>query len=292
MDRTIIPLVGQAGDKHWIYRLGEEGLTVRETVIDTGFGGEAVEILHLSDFHVSFGEERRQNLANALVFGKDSDFIVATGDMLDGIHEDLLAYYRETFAPYPHSLFCLGNHEWAGVGEGFPPTADERTEALQAYWPHDVYYASRLVKDRVLLIQMDNSQAKFWDSQVPLFAADLALAREKGYTVLVFYHVPLNTANPDETAVPELVGYDGVEHLYNFCDWYKRGTPDNAEGKILDLIMHNADVIRGTFCGHFHADIYTEFAAKTASGEDARIPQYIGHAGCYDYGYVHKVTVK
>ncbi len=293
MDIEKIPLVGREGENHWIYQLGADGLIVRETFIDTGYVGESIEIIHLTDAHINFAvPQRTKNFEAGMRFGENSDCIVATGDMLDGINADWMTYFRDMLAQYPHSMACIGNHEWAGRGEGFSQDIDERCASLQTYWPHNIYYASRVIKNRVMLIQLDNSQEKFWDMQVPMLETDIALARQKGYTVLVFYHMPLNSANPAESAIKELLPYDNEWHNYNFRDGSLRGTPHDATGKVYALITHNADIIKGAFCGHYHADIYTEIVAKTVDGKETVIPQFIGHAGCYDNGHVHRITVK
>lgn len=42
-----------------------------------------------------------------------------------------------------------------------------------------------------------------------------------------------------------------------------------------NIITNNADIIKAAFCGHEHADFYTEIKAKTAGGSAAIIPQYV-----------------
>lgn len=67
---------------------------------------------------------------------------------------------------------------------------------------------------------------------------------------------------------------------------------DAATEQIYDLIRNNADVIKGTFCGHQHFDYYTEIVAKTADGKDTIIPQYIMCAAYRHNGHLMKITVK
>ncbi len=285
-------LVGKAGDKNWIYRLGEDGLTVRETVIDSGKSGEPVEIVHLTDAHIGWNYARII-WKTCLRYAAQYDYTVATGDIIEATHPDLMKFFQESLADYPRVMASLGNHEWAGTIDGMPTDRNKRYPILQEYWPNDVYYSSTVVKNKVMLIQMDNSQGKFWDSQVPLFQADIKTARQKGYTVLVFYHIPLRTENPDEKRVEPILAKDpNAITPYNFYDYQLRGDTTTATGKIHDLITANADVIRGTFCGHFHEDFYTEMPATTPDGTATVIPQYIGFAGNGDMGHVLKITVK
>ena len=58
------------------------------------------------------------------------------------------------------------------------------------------------------------------------------------------------------------------------------------------MIANNADVIKGIFAGHYHSDYMTKIAAKTPSGEDTFIPQYVLTGNPYDGGHVLKITVK
>ncbi len=287
-----ITLVGNKDEKNWIYRFGEGGLTVRETVLNSGRGGDAVEIVHITDAHIAFNITERLNWKACLRYAADYDYTVATGDLIEGLHTDLTKFLKNSLDQNPNTMLVLGNHEWNPT-KGTPEEMDERYALLQEYWPNDVVYSSAVVKNKVMLIQLDNSQSKFWDSQIPKLQADLKTAREKGYTVLLFYHVPLRTENPEEGQVKALLPNNPkVINTYNFCSSQLRGTENDATGQVYDIITNNADVIKGAFCGHFHEDIYTEIVAKTADGTDAVIPQYINHAARYDNGHVLKITVK
>ncbi len=288
-------LVGEEGKNNWIYRLGEDGITVHEAVIDAGLGGEPLEIVQLTDAHLGWNYVARQRYQKLLRYGGQYDYIVATGDMIESTWRDLLAFFQTSLSPYPKVMACLGNHELVGKSEtvGISDDFTERCAVIQEYWPNDVLYSSDVLDNRVMLIQLDNSQNKFHDSQVEKFKKDLSKAREKGYAVLVFYHIPLRTENKQDRAVEALLPKDPeVNNTYNFYTSQLRGGSASATGKIHDLIINNGDVIKGTFCGHFHESIYTEFAAKTPDGQDVFIPQYIGHAANLDGGHVRKITIK
>ena len=71
-------------------------------------------------------------------------------------------------------------------------------EKLQKAWDHDIYYSSEVLGNKLMLIQMDNSEHTFRPCQKEPMQRDLKQARENGYTVLLFVHVPLCTRNPDE----------------------------------------------------------------------------------------------
>lgn len=285
-------LVGKEGEKNMIYQLGENGLVVRETVIDSGRGGEAVEIVQITDAHVAFGMTERLNWQTCLRYAAKFDYTVATGDLIEGLHTDLTKWLKDSLSENPNTMLVLGNHEWNPT-KGTPEEMSDRYALLQEYWPNDVVYSSVVVKNKVMLIQLDNSQKTFHAEQIPKLQADLKTAREKGYAVLLFYHIPLRTQNPDEKAVKALLPSDPkIINSYNFRSGQLRGSEEDATGQVYDIITNNADVIKGAFCGHLHEDIYTEIVAKTPDGQDTVIPQHINHAGRYGTGHVLKITVK
>lgn len=285
-------LIGEEGKNNVIYQFGENGLIVRETTIDSGRGGDPVEIVHITDAHVAFEITRRLNWQTCLRYAAGFDYTVATGDLIDGLHTDLTKWFKDSLVNNPNTMLTLGNHEWNPT-KGTPEQMSDRYALLQEYWPNNVVYSSVVVKNKVMLIQLDNSQNEFCTEQIAKLQADLTIARDKGYTVLLFYHVPLCTKNPAETGVKALLPFDPTQiHKYNFSRGHLCGTADDATGQVYDIITNNADVIKGAFCGHLHEDIYTEIVAKTPDGKDAVIPQYINHAARYDNGHVLKITVK
>ena len=179
------------------------------------------------------------------------------------------------------------------LGSGVPDVKVQVLSGiLQENWAHDIYYYSKVLDERVMLIQMDDGAAsKFWDVQIEPLKKDLELAREKGYTVLLFFHIPLCTGNPEDTEVYAIRGNDG--NVYDFYNNYigKAGT-DGASKQVYDIITSNGDIIKGIFTGHKHGDYYTEILAKTASGEDTVIPQYVLTGTPYDKGHALRITVK
>jgi hypothetical protein len=143
-----------------------------------------------------------------------------------------------------------------------------------------------------MLIQMDNGSMRFWDNQVEPFKADIELAREKGYTILLFYHVPICTNNPNETDVYPIRRNDTFNWNFSTNAEIGYAGTTGATAEICDLIANNADVIKGIFAGHYHSDYKTEIYAKTPDGEHAIIPQYVLTGNPYDGGHAMKITVK
>ena len=69
-----------------------------------------------------------------------------------------------------------------------------------------------------------------------------------------------------------------------------------ATGKDLDtrvykLIVDNADIVRGLFCGDWHNYVYTEVKGTDDEGNVKMIPQYVSTANAYG-GCAVKITIK
>ena len=305
------------------YQLGAGGVSVREVVIETGDeNAEPLEIFQITDLHFNYCNDEdfeeanpsimatyngRKWLANgssvpnavrALEYASQGDAIVITGDVLDYMSRGAMELAQKyIWDPYPEAMVTLGNHEMTRRCQDNPVTPDPTTlesryDILQENWAHDVYYESRVLDDRLMLIQMDNGSMRFWDNQVEPFKADIELAREKGYTILLFYHVPICTNNPNETDVYPIRRNDTFNWNFSTNAEIGYAGTTGATAEICDLIANNADVIKGIFAGHYHSDYKTEIYAKTPDGEHAIIPQYVLTGNPYDGGHAMKITVK
>lgn len=321
LSQTKTPLEGAPASYDAFYKLAN-GLSVREVTIHSGSRDTTpVEIVQMSDFHFNFcnakdfeennpstmstyyNRDLKRNGASlpmalkCLEYGSMFDQAVITGDVIDYISNgNLELMKRYVWDAHPGILATLGNHDPVRV-MGLPtdvpdPTSlQSRYELLQKTWAHDVYYTSKVVKNKVMVIQMDNSQRGFWDLQVAKLQADIATARSRGYTVLLFMHLPLSTGNSADTAVSSFHVNDPSGATFDF---YTKGIGYNAggaTGQVYDLITNNADVIRGVFTGDMHSDFYTEIVAKTADGTQTTIPQYVLTGAFYDDGAVMHITV-
>ncbi len=308
---------------HWNYSM-KKGVKVREVVIDTGKGGDPIDIIQLTDIHINYCNEEdlkdpvlkstydnrkwlknfqvQSNLERCLAFAEDADQLVITGDLYDYLSMGAIEKAQEyVFDPYPNVLATLGNHESVRQMQGTVPentTLEERMEILEETWCHDIYYESRVLGEKVMLIAMDNASAggigAFHDSQVPLLEADLALARENGYAVLLFYHIPISTGNPADTEVyadyvGDITATQRNFYSYSACIGINSS---GASGRIYNMIVSNADIIKGAFCGHHHSDFYTEIVGSGADGSLLTIPQYSVTGVSYGNGQVMKITVK
>lgn len=313
-----------------IFKPQDHDVLLRHFALDLGLGGETVTILQISDLHFNYLNEQdlaeknptllatvinRKWLANAesvqrceelfrFVSEFPHDQLMVTGDCLDYLsHGAIELTHKYLWEPYPDALITTGNHEYYQVMFNHPRetevpivpetlTIEERIAMLEAAWKHDLYYTSRVLKDKVMVIQLDNGRKSFPDRVVEPLKADLTLAREKGYAVLLFFHIPLCTGNPSETQV--MCHYYGDRGNATPKDFYRNsqgifvGGPqedsDNATANVLDLIRNHGDVIRGLFNGHKHGDYYTEFVAATPDGKTVYIPQYTLTASAYPPG--------
>ena len=178
---------------------------------------------------------------------------------------------------------------------GDPTSYASRRQLLDNFWPHDITYVSRVLKNKVMAIVMDNGASRFWESQVAPFKADIQKARDNGLIVLVFVHEPLCTRNPKEADWPPIRRND--PYNYNYKDRFAgRPQSDAHTLAVYDTLVSNADIVKAVFCGHMHSDYYTEIIAtyKDADGKtvDTVIPQYVHTGSIYDgTGHVFRITV-
>ena len=303
-----------------------DGIKVREVEIYTESGKRPIEIIQLSDIHFNYinpkdKEENNElviasyndpvlwlkdgassvNLQRCLDYAKDADQIVITGDLMSYLsYGNLELVKKYVFDPHPDVIAGLGNHDplrsWrATVDER--DTLDERLKLIEENWIHDIYYFSKVLDDRVMLIYLDNGlkseyavPESFWQCQLEPLKNDLSKARENGYTVLLFYHIPISTGNPTNTETYAIGSNTKPVNLYNgnLIGSHSKG----VSRYIYELIVNNGDIIKAAFCGHMHADYCTEITARGRDGKEYVIPQYVLTALPYGKGHAIKITVK
>lgn len=320
----IVDITGSSSDiKNWIYMDQKTKIMIREANFDSGLGGEPVTIAQITDLHFNYcnAQDFRENnpsvmstyehrewlrggvsvpkAVKCLEMAATSDQIVITGDVLDYIswgNIDLMK--KNIWNKYPEALVCLGNHESIRVCQGEvedPTTLESRLEIVQEHWLHDIYYTSKIISEKVMVIQLDNGadssySGRFWECQIEPLKRDLDLARQKGYVVLLFYHIPIATNNTEQGVVSPIRKNAGGD-VY-FANYGTSHNADNSSAEVYNLIINNADVIKGTFCGHLHSDYYTEIIGKNSDGTDAIIPQYVLTGVPYEEGHLMWITVK
>ena len=302
---------------------------VRDVTIPAGIGTEA-HIGLLSDVHINYCndrdfeeadpvimstyENRKWNanaesvpkLQRAFEFLDDMDQIVLCGDTLDYIsHGTMELMQKEVWDKHPDVLAVVGGHELHRRMQGKVPdplTDEERLAIIEQFWKHDIYYAAKLIKDKVLTIAMLDHEAHFNENQLRKLQADLENARQNGYVVLIFVHEPFATHNPlDREFRAEDTMHLGDPSGYprDFCDGAARGTCmvgsdecDEITREVYELITHSADVVKAVIAGHFHSDIHLEIMAHTPDGTATAIPQYISTALAYGAGHMMRICIR
>ena len=328
-EREINTIVGTPDNKNgWIYRAGYTGPRVRDVEIDSLRSNEPpVTVVQLSDFHLNrinekdFEEqnptlmstyEHRQSFRdgasvgialNALAYANAvGDQTVITGDVLDYLAHGTIELMNEfVWGRYPNVIVSAGDHDWRQQVEGVVPESlseKERKIWLEKVWEshHGLYYTSRIIKNKVMVIQIENGKGHFWDCQIEPLISDLALARENYYTILIFVHNPLWTNNPETECVEPLTPVKDKSSLNLYsCPGLiglnsKKGS---ATETIYNLIVNNADIIKGVFAGHKHCDLSADIIAYTPDGVKTTIPQYVMTTNTVDpFGAAIKITVK
>lgn len=309
----------------------ESGLKTREFHIKAGNTGHSVSVIQLTDLHIGYCNDEDlknptlestdanrfwpsltkvlSNLDSALNYAdsQNADQIVVTGDALDYLSQGGLILLRNLiWNRYPGKvLITPGNHELVQKMQGTVAeslTPEERYSLLRDNWGHDPIYTSRILRDRVMVIQMDNglndrdevaqphSGNLFHPEQVERLRADLELAKKNRYVVLLFFHTPIGTGNPDDKVVSAAYTPDSSVHpTQNLYENVAAGTDHDskASAAIWNLICENSDNIAAVFAGHVHADYYSEIVGKTRS-----IPQLLLTGLSYESGHALKITVE
>ncbi len=322
--KIVRDVVGSPSDrKTYIYEL-ENGVMARDAVIEAGIGKE-IKIGACADLHFNLCNEKdmEENLpcvmstleyrkwnangassANAerslATLAQDSTEIVVLGDTLDYLsHGCMELMQKYVWDKYPDALVPLGGHDITRVMQGKipdPSTLESRYEILEKFWKHDIFYASKLVEDKVICVALDNGRGRFYDDQFTKLSEDIEKARKNGYIILLFFHEPICTKNPAEACVAiedVIMKGDPSGFPVDFCHTRVGGdSADEATRKVHDLITSSADVIKGVFAGHIHNEMYLEIIAKTQDGEDTVIPQYVVTANAYGAGHILNIIVK
>jgi hypothetical protein len=292
--KTTLTMTGEMTDTTaQLYRLGdaETGLTVWETTLDLGLGEDALEIVQFNDTHLNTSVPKTFANWNACInYAQDNaDYFVLNGDIVEMFNTNLLGFVRDQLSIYDNCMTVLGSHEW------YPKTGSaEDYAAIQPYWKNDVHYSSAVLNERVMLIQMDNSQAKFTAAQHEWLTQELAKAKQNGYAVLLFVHEPIgNNLTPGEGAIekPFYCMDDTIYSAVGGVMWSNRAMSihkgDASTVAVCQLIADNADIIKGVFAGHLHSDFHT-----TIYGTNGTIPQYVNAAAKFDTGNVLKINLK
>ena len=306
----------------------ENGVYIRDVLINAGIGCEVL-IGNISDIHINYcnaedfkesdpvvlstceyrrwcaGASSVMKLRRSLEFLDDADQIVINGDTLDYLSKGVLELMDlEIWDKIPGVIATVGGHERAKQMQGKvreTSTIEDHMKELEKYWRHDIYYYSKLIKNKVLVVGLCDDRAIITKGTLEKLRADIELSRKNGYIMLLFAHEPIKTNNPahaNYTTDMVLTEGDTSGFPYDFCSGNIKGsrllgweTCDATSKEAYELIVNSADVIKGFFGAHFHNDMHMDILAK-ANGEDAVIPQYITTATAYGEGHLMRILVK
>ncbi len=301
----------------------EKIMFLRYATITANKQGDAVNIMFVTDMHLNrINEEDRKNptvvdthlrrdwcrdeeslpaAQNLIPFYNLFDAVAITGDNMDYLTYGGIELLKENIfdvikKPY---LVTLGGHDLTRVMLGKIPDEDTASirPILQSVWPHDIDYHSIVIKDRIMMIGLNNGAGCYLEGHKEKLAADIEKARKENLTILIFQHEPLATLNPEE---PEVFGVHprerdkSIKNDYGIgSDFYYNKAPASKE--VYKIITENADVIKGVFCGHEHIDLTNHIKAsymKNGIKTDAVIPQYLLKCNPYGGGYFFSLTVE
>ena len=312
----------------WIYQK-EDGMFVRKAVFQSKkTNTNPVKILNFADVHLNYtNEEDLKNeevnytkqcrswnadgvsvkaLEKAMKYGEKFDRIVITGDVMDYLtcgSMELMDQY--IWKKDPNTIVALGGHELTRqmqTGRPNMTTLEERQTVVEKFWRHDMYYFSEVLGDKVMIIQLDNSCHRYWDSQIEKLANDIFFARKHNFIILIFQHEGISTGKPEDAknvfAIRESDGAGNNINFYNNHVVGHIGESDKATREVYKLLTENADVIKGFFCGHYHSAYYTvvkgSYLDRDGERQEVLIPQYAVEGLIYDdyVGHVMEITVE
>lgn len=324
--QPIVPFVGTPEDPtHFIGVFAESGVHVRTQHIDSKKGGEPIEICMIADVHFNYCDEVdegneelmgtkqcRKWLANASsvpaiekameVAGFFDQTIVA-GDTLDYLsHGAMELTKKHIWGVDPEALICLGGHDVTRqmqTGKPDQTSLESRRAILEKEWAHDIYYVSRVLGDKVMVVVLDNGAMGYQECQAEKLAADLERARRENLIILVFQHEQISTRKEEDCTLKAVKVYDGDNR--DFCRKALGGCEYRVQNEVTDRVYHmivdNADIVRGVFCGHMHSAYYCEIAGTYLDEQGVRqekaIPQVVLEANPYDgnAGHILLITV-
>ncbi|MBQ8814418.1 MAG: metallophosphoesterase [Lachnospiraceae bacterium] len=310
-----------------VFRFTDSGIIARRAFIETKKGGEELNLLQLTDIHLSnlnlrdFEEKnpvvlstydgRRssfnredvfRNLDRLMPLAPLFDRTFVTGDVIDYLTWGAVEYIkRYLYDRHPEILLVPGGHDVSRKCQGKvddPSSLESRQEILKTVWKQDLYYHSEVLADKVMLVLLNNGENRYYSHQTEKLKADIQRARQENLVILIFQHEPLCTRNESEkSVVPLRVSQTPIPRDYHNGRIFIGNTQTTGEEsmEMYRLITESADVIKAVFCGHMHNEVYTEIVGWDKTGDIAQrvmIPQYILDAAAYDKGHMLMITIR
>ena len=293
----------------------QDGVTLKMNTIEIEVGAEKeFSILHISDSHLAFADERNDERKVELsakrtkIFGnsyavieaqrnfaKENDLtIVHTGDLIDFVSEANIEYAAKLFSE-GEWIVCAGNHEYSlYVGEAREDAAyrAQSYDKIQKVYPNDLTFYSRVVNG-VNFVTLDNGYYKFSKEQFAKMKQEV----KKGLPIIMVCHNPIYT--PDlcdyslKKAKGKAAGLVGVPRKITDTyahkpyptgeEWRNRSVQQRADRTTLKFVqwLKKQEELKAILCGHCHFYYKTQFS-QTAT-------QYTTGAGYKHQGYIIKI---
>ncbi|MBO5059513.1 MAG: hypothetical protein J6C82_01185 [Clostridia bacterium] len=269
-----------------------------------------------------------QSAQTMMEYASMFDYTMSVGDTVDFFSYGSLDIAKDVlFDKDPDMLVALGYHDYVVYtmngrsSKEFNQSAAKKV--LSSMYPNDITYASYDVPNTpIKVVYMDdsrNGQYYYSDGIHDKLAADIADAKANGKYIFIMKHEGMCTNDEDATTQEGFItgdlndensiGYVNTINKYiNYKTqqgnvWFNtisgQENYDQVKGTkaVLELIYHNADVIKGVFHGHVHANYVSEIKADYTDSEgnvvETTIPQYSSMLnGSFDYGMGIKINIK
>jgi len=244
-----------------------------------------IRLLHLSDTHLSYADERdnerkrslavsrardafesepgstMRHLDEALAYGKaNCDLMIHTGDMIDFVSERNLELLEEKLSVMD-SFFAAGNHEYSQyVGEAWEDHAYKMLSfaRVQARVKNDLVLASHVIAG-LNLVAVDNVYYNFTADELTRLKAEAA----KGMPILLMMHNPLHCSDlysemrfKRKSECAYLVGTPEAM-MADYSDYRRRQQHADAETLAFIDYIKSEPMIKAIAAGHLHFDYQT-----------------------------------
>ncbi len=304
-----------------VYRLKDTRQIIFEICLNIGLK-EKIEIGHITDVHINYClnetlEESEVNytkkcrtwLANgeslnaldkAMDVCEHCDQTVITGDILDYLSNGAIGLVKKhIFERNPEIICTLGGHDITKQVQTKRTnlmSIEQRFDILREIWIHDIFYYSKIIKNEIIVVGLNNCLGKYYSMQIDNLKSDIKKARKENKYIMIFQHEPISTQKvEDKNKPPDYAASPSTSMIRNFYDgcMASPNCKDSATKEIYNLIINNADIIKGVFCGHYHSFFYTEIKPNKKNNPIETIPQIVSMGNPYlgNSGVVTRIIV-
>ncbi len=250
--------------------------------------GKQVRIVHVSDTHICYADEREDELKRKLAYQRELAFcgrelgvngpimrnlyeaidyandvgalLVHTGDLIDFTSKINFELGRKALERCDNYIMSVGNHEFSQYMYFEQAKENDAYKAKSApdiakMVGHDIEFASKIFNG-VNVVTVDNNYYRFTENALKKLQNEV----EKGLPIIIGFHMPIYT--------PEFFEY-GMGAMGGQCSWLvdvpddklamykneqkrKEQAPDDATKEFVKY-MKSQSIIKAVLCGHFHS---------------------------------------